>query len=442
MKTGIRRGKMAVSGKGTGKKSAKKKTTVKKSAVKKAAVKKTAVKKTVGKKKAAPVKKSAVKKTAGKKTAVKKAAAQKKTAIRKNASVRKAVPAPVTAAPAPEKKPVVRTGAERRRQILAVVVTALVILLAMAVINRREGLDKVRRLVKGARQAEKAGQYWKGIRKLDAALRILKRIQDRIPPEKKKRHRMVNRYRKGIKQLLKRLLLLEADRLRKLARKLEGEGREDDALKALKRAQDVLNRLSIPPWDKDRRLQDELKKKIKRLEKDRRRLGLRNEDIERLLKRARQDEDDGLFKDALKKLDKVLDLLDKLEKDVRKKDREERKPWLQKIRNLRKGIRGSRRRINRKLLARDRRGVRDRKENGDTDRAARRRRLEDENRKLREALRKKNATGTTAGRGRTGSGTTGGSTLKPKDIRTRVKDVNTSGKKKIDYGKSAGIEKD
>ena len=242
------------------------------------------------------------------------------------------------------------------------------------------------------------------------------------------------------------MLLLEADRLRKLARKLEGDGKEDDALKALKRAGEVLNRLTLPPWDGDRNLQSRVKKKIKTLEKDRQRLGLRNEDVDRLLKRARQDEDDGLFKDALKKLDKVLDLLDRLDKEARKKDPEERRAWRQKIRNLRKMVRNSRRRINGKLLARERKGLRD-GDRRDPDRAARRRRLEEENRKLRDALRKKSTpgkstSGRTGAKGTTGQGAGTGKTINPKDIRTRVKDVNTTGKKKIDYGKSAGIEKD
>jgi DNA-binding transcriptional MerR regulator len=47
-------------------------------------------------------------------------------------------------------------------------------------------------------------------------------------------------------------------------------------------------------------LQDQVGKLLDRLDKDMKSLGLKNEEVDRLLKRARQDEDDGLYDDALK----------------------------------------------------------------------------------------------------------------------------------------------
>ena len=446
---------MAVSKKKSVKPAAKKVTkSTKKTAAKKTAAKKTAAKKTVKKatvKKA--VSKKSIKKAVTKKPTVKKSV--KKTTVKKG-SIKKTAPKRVTAKtvvakpstpniamqqqPVNAKKEIVHTKEERRRQYLALFLTGLVILLALIIINRREDETMVRRLVNEAKVAEKAGLYPRGIRKLDAALRVLDRIKSRIPK------RRLAQLEKLIKQRLKRLLLLEADRLRKLARQLEGEGKEDDALKVLKQAQDALTRLRVQPWKGDSRLQKVLDNKMKNLDKDRQRLSLRNEEVDRLLKRAKQDEDDGLYKDALKKLDLVLDLLDKLEKDLRKKDKAEQKVWFPKIKGLRKVVRSSRRRINGKLLARDRQNSRDQSKprDGETD-AARRKRLEQENRRLRDALRNQNGKkGTTGnkGPGVAGRGKTGGTTIKPKDIKTKVKDVNPTGKKKIDYGKSADIEKD
>ena len=434
---GIRRGNMAVSRKGAGKSPAKKrqkKTAAKKSAPEKTAVKRTAIKKTAVKK-TTPKEKTAVRKNAPGKTTAKKKSAVRKTAAKKTAR-KQAAPGSLdlsTSSFGDQSVEITHTKGERRRQFMALLFTGVVVLLALLIINRREDPEMVKRLIKGARKAEQAGQYWKGIRKLDAALRILDRIQSRIAQEKKKLHRRLERLRKGIKQRLKRVLLLEADRLRKLASTLEGEGKADAALKILKRAQDALNRLTVPPWNRDSRLQENLKQRMKRLEKDRQRFSLRDEEIDRLLKQAKQDEDDGLYQDALKKLDKVLVLLVQLERDLHEKDRAEQQAWAPEIRSLRRITRSARRRMKRKLLDRERRRARERDERRVQDRDARRGKRQDEKRPgLRGTLKKRD----------NNQGTTGGTTLKHKDIKTKVKDVNSSGKKKVDYRKSAGIEKD
>lgn len=427
----------------------------------------------------AGAKKSAVKKPAVKKAAVKKAAAVKKPAVKKPVAKqpgpKKAVRAqaplpgpavsrPAIAVPQPamgevpdsvrvEGRKVYRTREERRRQVLAVLISLMLIVLALLLINRHEGLEKVQKLQKDARQSERAGdrdigdkkfdtdEYRKGIRKLDAALRILDRIQNRINPEKKELHKKLDGVRAAVRDDLKRLLLKEADRLQKLARQLDADGQDDKTLGSLKQAGDALKRLTVEPWDKDRKLQDQVGRLLDRLDKDMKSLGLKNEEVDRLLKRARQDEDDGLYDDALKKLDRVLDLLDKLERDLRNKPPEERQAWKNKIDSLRNQVRTARRRIDAKRRDRDRRQTRN-----DPSDDAERRRLADQNRRLQDALNKRDGQkdGQKDGRsdGRSGMTGAGGKGLQPKDIKTGVKDVQTKGKDKVGYDKSAGIEKD
>lgn len=418
----------------------------------------------------AGAKKSAVKKPAAKKTAAAKKPAVKKTvakqpvpkkAVRVQAPLRKpAVPRPGIAVPQPvtgeipdsvriEGRKIYRTREERRRQVLAVLISLMLIILALLLINRQEGLEKVQKLQKDARQSEQAGDrdmkdkkydtdgFRKGIRKLDAALRILDRIQNRINPEKKELHKKLDGVRAAVRDDLKRLLLKEADRLQKLARQLDADGQDDKTLGSLKQAGDALKRLTVEPWDKDRKLQDRVGKLLDRLEKDMKSLGLKNEEVDRLLKRARQDEDDGLYDDALKKLDKVLDLLDKLERDLRNKPPEERQAWKSKIDSLRNQVRNARRRIDAKRRDRDRQQTRN-----DPSDDAERRRLADQNRRLQDALNKRDGQKDGRSDGRSGMTGAGGNRLQPKDIKTGVKDVQIKGKDKVGYDKSAGIEKD
>jgi hypothetical protein len=192
-----------------------------------------------------------------------------KKAIVKQAAAKKSLPKKVVKAPAPsrrrpESRPAVvapppaalpagevpdsvrvegrtvhRTREERRRQVLAVLISLMLIILALLLINRRRDRKRSQKLQKDAAGRTGRGQGYQGqeiryrripqgIRKLDAALRILDRIQDRIKPEKKKLHRKLDGIRAAVRDDLKRLLLKEADRLQKLARQLDADGQIQD----------------------------------------------------------------------------------------------------------------------------------------------------------------------------------------------------------------------
>jgi DNA repair exonuclease SbcCD ATPase subunit len=304
-------------------------------------------------------------------------------------------------------------------------------------------MDHLEKLLKNAERFEQNGDFPATLGNLDEALQLLARIRERMPPSSNGLREKLDALQRRITDDAARIRLKDAARLLDEAERQIKDNDYTQASENLGSAKARLAELRREPGAVNA-ADGQIRALNTRLETLQGRVAnAGNGEIDRLVNRAREDEEDRLYRDALAKLDTALDLIEKLKDEATASENGPDRARITKLDATRDDIRTSRRRLARKLA--------------DQEAAARGGANPEANRELIRALRDRNtsqpATPATAQPGTATqptrtvpSGTTTPATTAPvivdKDVRTSVRDVRTTGKSAVEYTKGEGIDKD